>query len=32
MPWLVRYVADRRENTALNAEIVEVSHITEEGT
>jgi hypothetical protein len=32
MPWLARYVADTLENTAGNAEIVGVSHITEEGT
>ena len=29
MPWLLCYVPDTLENTALDAEIVEVSHITE---
>ncbi len=32
MPWRARYVADMLENTAGNAEIVAVSHITEVGT
>jgi hypothetical protein len=32
MPWRARYVADMLETTPGNAEVVGVSHITEEGT